>query len=399
MTSPFPTDLVLPVSNRALPVLLCLSHLRWDFVFQRPQHLMTRAASTHRVVYFEEPRFTEDAHSDPSLDVRRSPEGVLVATPLLPAGLDAPAADTAQRELLDRLLASLAAPLAAVWFYTPMALDFAGHLRPAVTVYDCMDELTLFRGASPRLALLERRLLKQADLVFTGGRSLFEAKRRLHPHAHLFPSSVEAAHFRRARVWTAPEPPDQAALPHPRIGFFGVLDERMDYALLDQVAAARPDWQLVMLGPTAKIDRTALPQRPNLHWLGMKSYADLPAYLAGWDAGLMPFALNEATRFISPTKTPEFLAAGVPLVSTPVADVVSDWNKDGLVEIADGPDAVVATIETLLARPRTPWQARVDRRLAGQSWDATWARMRRLIETSATASQRPAIPAGEPAHP
>jgi glycosyltransferase involved in cell wall biosynthesis len=388
-----------PMPRSTAPVLLCLSHLRWDFVFQRPQHLMTRAAAAgYRVVFFEEP-LPAASGGAPYLRTRMAPEGVLVATPLLPPGLDAAAADAAQRDLLDGLLAALAAPVAVAWFYTPMALAFAGHVRAATTVYDCMDELSLFRGASPRLALLERRLLRRADLVFTGGRSLYKSKRRLHPHAHLFPSSVDAAHFRRARSWgAAAEPGDQAGLARPRVGFFGVLDERMDYALLDGVARARPDWQLVMLGPTAKIDPAALPRRPNLHWLGMKGYAELPAYLAGWDAGLMPFALNEATRFISPTKTPEFLAAGVPLVSTPVPDVVSDWGRDGLVEIAAGAEEVVAAIEAALSRPLQPWLARVDQRLSWLSWDATWARMRRLIEDANSGARQSVASAGEPTH-
>ena len=378
---------------RSLPILLCLSHLRWDFVFQRPQHLLTRAGATYQVVYFEEPLPTSESDEPPRLDVRRSADGVLIATPRLPAELDTVAADAVQRSLLDGLLADLAAPVEVAWYYTPMALAFAGHVEAAVVVYDCMDELSLFRGASPRLALLERRLLKRADLVFTGGRSLHEAKRRLHPRTHLFPSSVDAAHFRRARSWAASQPADQAGLPQPRVGFFGVLDERIDYALVEAVTVARPAWQLVMLGPTAKIDPAALPRHPNLHWLGMKSYADLPAYLAGWDAGLMPFALNEATRFISPTKTPEFLAAGVPLVSTPVPDVVADWEKDGLVAIADGPDAVVAAIEALLTHPRQPWLAQVDRRLTHLSWNATWARM----QVSITDMARDARPSAAPA--
>jgi len=360
---------------------------------------MTQAVATYRVIYFEEPLPASQPDDAPRLDVRSSPAGVLVVTPLLPAGLDAAAADAVQRGLLDELLSDLAAPVEVVWYYTPMALGFAGHVKAAVVVYDCMDELSLFRGASPRLALLERRLLKCANLVFTGGRSLHEAKRRLHPNAHFFPSSVDAAHFRRARSWSAAQPADQAGLPQPRVGFFGVLDERIDYALVDAAAAARPEWQLVMVGPTAKIDPATLPRRPNLHWLGMKPYAELPAYLAGWDAGLMPFALNEATRFISPTKTPEFLAAGVPLVSTPVPDVVADWEKDGLVAIADGPDAVVAAIESLLTRPQQAWLARVDRRLTYLSWTATWVRMRSLIEDMTSgAQQRPTAPAGGPAH-
>ena len=253
---------------RPLPVLLCLSHLRWDFVFQRPQHLMARAAAGFRVVFFEEPLAATTG--GPRLRTRMAPEGVLVATPLLPSGLDAAAADTAQRNLLDGLLAELAAPLGVAWYYTPMALSFAGHLQPAVTVFDSMDELSAFHGASPRLALLERRLLKQADLVFAGGRSLHEAKRRLHARVHLFPSSVDAAHFRVARGGPDPsgEPADQAGLQRPRIGFFGVIDERMDLDLVAGVADRRPAWQVVMLGPVVKIDPATLPRRLNLHWLG-----------------------------------------------------------------------------------------------------------------------------------
>ncbi len=344
-----------------LPLLLCLSHLRWDFVYQRPQHLMARAASRSRVVFLEEPLVA--GSEGPRLSTRMSPDGVLVATPILPSGLGEVEADDAQRNLLDQLLAEVGGPLAVAWYYTPMALAFTSRMRPLVTVYDSMDELSAFRGASPRLALLERRLLRRADLVFTGGRSLYRAKQRLHDHVHLFPSSVDAAHFNTARTGPGPdgEPADQIGVPRPRIGYFGVVDERIDYGLLDAVATGRPSWQFIMIGPTAKIDPATLPRHPNLHWLGMKAYADLPAYLAGWDVGLMPFAMNEATRFISPTKTPEFLAAGVPVVSTPVPDVISDWGKDSLVEIASRPAAVIeldrktaAPAEGRVAGPRRP---------------------------------------------
>ena len=242
----------------APPVLLCLSHLRWDFVFQRPQHLMARAAARYRVVFVEEPLAagTDRAH----LQTRMSPEGVLVVTPMLPAGLDASEADLEQRDLMDGLLAELAAPVAVVWYYTPMALAFAGHLRPPVTVYDSMDELSAFRGASPRLALLERRLLRQADLVFTGGRSLHEAKRRLHSQVHLFPSSVDAAHFNAARrgLGQAGEPADQTGLPRPRIGYFGVIDERIDYELLDAIAAS-PAFVAIRHGRADREDRPRYP--------------------------------------------------------------------------------------------------------------------------------------------
>jgi glycosyltransferase involved in cell wall biosynthesis len=291
--------------------------------------------------------------------------------------------------MLDGLLAPEAGRRLIAWFYTPMALEFAGHLAPDVTVYDCMDELSAFRGAPPGLLRLEQALLDRADLVFTGGRSLYEAKRDRHPRVFCFPSSIDAAHFGQARA-RRPDPADQAGIPRPRIGFFGVVDERMDLDLVRALAERRPDWRFVMIGPVAKIDPEALPRLPNLHWLGGKSYADLPAYLSGWDAGFMPFALNESTRFISPTKTPEFLAAGLPVVSTPILDVVRDYGEAGLVEIAEGPAAFADALARALSRPRTEWLKAVDRRLAEISWDRTWEEMRREVSGAGSARARAA---------
>jgi len=372
------------------PLLLCLSHLRWNFVFQRPQHLLTRAARDHDVVFFEEPVFKPGV-SAPRLERHPVPEGVSVAVPLLPEGMagDAAAVADAQRAMLDGLLAPEAGRRLIAWFYTPMALEFAGHLAPDVTVYDCMDELSAFRGAPPGLLRLEQALLDRADLVFTGGRSLYEAKRDRHPRVFCFPSSIDAAHFGQARA-RRPDPADQAGIPRPRIGFFGVVDERMDLDLVRALAERRPDWRFVMIGPVAKIDPEALPRLPNLRWLGGKSYADLPAYLSGWDAGFMPFALNESTRFISPTKTPEFLAAGLPVVSTPILDVVRDYGEAGLVGIAEGPAAVADALARALSRPRTEWLKAVDLRLAEISWDRTWEEMRREVSGAGSARARAA---------
>ncbi len=392
-----------PGGPATLPILLCLSHLRWNFVFQRPKHLLTRACACYRVVLVEEP--VRHGTQPPRMEVRQAPDGVSVATPILPESLDERAAEAAQRTLLDALLDSMDGRPEVIWYYSPMFLAVAGHLDAPVLVYDCMDELSLFRGAPSRLQQLEAVLFSRASLVFCGGRSLYEAKRGCHRSVHLFPSSIDAAHFCPARspapalpapsTPTLADPADQAALRRPRIGYFGVIDERIDLALVEAVAAMRPDWEIVMLGPLAKLGPAALPRRPNLHWLGGRRYADLPAYLAHWDAGLMPFALNEATRFISPTKTPEFLAAGVPVVSTPVADVVRDWggpgdapegapdaDGPGLVRIAADAVAVVAALEATLAEPRAPWLARVDARLARMSWDMTWQAMLAEIQVA-----------------
>jgi len=243
-----------------------------------------------------------------------------------------------------------------------------------------MDELSAFRFAPPALLELEDELLKAADVVFTGGYSLFEAKKDRHPNVHPFPSSVDPAHFHKSRR-EQPDPADQAALPHPRLGFYGVIDERFDLELLDHAAKARPHWQFVMIGPVMKIDEDDLPRHPNIHYLGSKHYDELPAYLSGWDVALMPFAINEATRFISPTKTPEYLSAGKPVVSTPIRDVERHYARLQGVRIASDPETFVAACEEMLAlAPDGDWLAEADLHLAETNWDVTQARMGALVK-------------------
>ncbi len=355
--------------------LLCFSHLRWHFVTQRPQHLLTRAAASFEVMFLEEPVFG-DWGAELRVDVV---DGVRLAVPHLPHGLSDEARDATLATMVATLLEDRAP--AIFWYYTPAAVAFSRHLPRALTIYDNMDELSAFRGASPDLLRLEQELIDTADLVFTGGWSLYEAKRSRHRSVHCLPSSVDVAHFSRARGGDLPDPADQAGLTHPRLGFFGVVDERMDLDFLAALAALRPHWQFVMLGPVVKIDPSDLPRPGNVHWLGMKRYDELPAYLAHWDLALMPFALNESTRFISPTKTPEFLAGGLPVVSTPVADVVRAYGgADALVAIAATPAEAATLADTLLGAPRDTWLVRVDKRLAEGSWDRTWRTMRDLID-------------------
>ena len=358
----------------AKPLLVCFSHLRWNFVFQRPQHLLTRAAQTFDVAYFEEPLL---AQGDTAfLQIARQ-DGIRVITPVLPQQINDTERIHVVRELIEQWLEER--PIHVLWYYTPQALAFSGHLRAEAIVYDNMDELCAFRGAPVELLALEKVLFRKADIVFTGGRSLFEAKKGRHPCVHCLPSSVDAEHFKAAR-YPVPEPEDQAPISSPKIGFFGVIDERMDVTLVEAVAKLKPDWNFVLLGPTCKIEPETLPLAPNLHWLGPKKYLELPAYIAHWDAGFMPFALNEATRFISPTKTPEFLAAGLPVVSTPITDVVTPYGDEGLVEIAGTPQEFVEKLFHILAEPKERVRSRADGFLAPMSWDRTWATMLRLIE-------------------
>jgi glycosyltransferase involved in cell wall biosynthesis len=355
--------------------------LRWNFVYQRPQHLLTRASREYNVIFFEEPIFEPDANSH--LHVMQA-SGIRLAVPILQTGLSDTTLTKLQRDFVDELLGGNGASSVITWYYTPCALPFSRHLQPSLTVYDVMDELSAFLGAPPCLVSLERELLSRADVIFAGGQSLYEAKGRLHPNVHLFPSSIDAPHFMKARN-PMPVPVDYKSISHPRLGFFGVIDERMDRELVAAVADLRPDWQLVMIGPVVKIDPAALPQRPNIHWLGPKSYDELPAHLAVWDLGIMPFALNEATRYISPTKTPEFLAAGLPVVSTPIRDVVRPYGELGLVRIAADARSFASACESLLEHPKQGWLSAVDRFLAGKSWDQTWYQMRdRMLAAART---------------
>ena len=367
------------VFDDQVPTLLCLSHLRWSFVYQRPQHLMSRFARDFNVLFCEEPVSTEDAR--PWLEVRPEENGVQVLIPRLPAGCEGAAAEPVLRRLLDGYLARLGVDDLLLWYYTPMSLAFTDHLAPRLTIYDCMDELSAFRGAPPQLVERERELLARADVVFTGGYSLYEAKRERHDNAHPFPSSVDVEHFATARR-PQHDPDDQAEIPRPRLGFYGVIDERLDIELIEQVARMKPDWQIVLIGPVVKIDPATLPQRDNIHYLGAKTYDELPGYLAGWDVAIMPFALNESTRFISPTKTPEYLAGGRPVVSTPITDVVRTYGDTGIVRIADSPEAFIAACEAALAdaEDRDSLLAKADEILGDMSWDHTWSLMKEKIQ-------------------
>ncbi len=368
-------------ASKDAPDLVCLSHLRWNFVYQRPQHLMSRCAQGQRIFFIEEPIF--GPYPAGRIDVTRHESGVWVVVPYLAEGLSEEAVNAAQQDLLDGLFAEYQIGKYICWYYTPMAMAFTRHLSPLAIVYDCMDELSAFAGASPILRNLEAELFSRANLVFTGGQSLYESKVNQHPNVYAFPSSVDVAHFAQARN-IKEDPADQANIPHPRLGFFGVIDERMDIELLGGIAEARPDWHLVIIGPVVKIDPAILPRRENIHYLGGKDYKELPAYLAGWDLAMLPFARNSSTRFISPTKTPEYLAAGTPVVSTSIRDVIRPYGQKGIVRIADTVTDFVVAAEAAMNEnsDASGWLRQVDAFLAQNSWDRTWASMMQLVESA-----------------
>lgn len=332
-----------------------------------------------RVFFIEEPVW----HDGPDELQLKNVENttVIIVTPGLNS-LDHTRQDDRMSDLLDGLLQSEAITDYIAWYYSPIALKFTGRLYPALTVYDCMDELSAFKFAPADLHDLELRLFNQANIVFTGGNTLFEAKRGFHDNMYSFPSSIDKVHFMRARS-VLPDPSDQIQIPHPRFGFYGVIDERFDITLVDEMAKQRPDWSIVLVGPVVKIDPETLPRHTNIYYLGAKNYTQLPEYLSGWDVAIMPFAINESTRFISPTKTPEYLCGGKPVISSPISDVVKDYGNSGLVRIASNSDEFVKEGEELLKQNGYEgWLRDVDRRLSKISWDITWQQMETLMNSS-----------------
>jgi glycosyltransferase involved in cell wall biosynthesis len=368
----------------SMPHLIVFSHLRWEFVFQRPQHLLSRLARHYAIVFVEEPVHAagparlERTHPCPGVEVLRPHTAV-----------DAPGFHDDQLSALQPLIASYLADQRIddylVWFYTPMALPLLTDLAPRALVYDCMDELAAFKNAPRQMRQRETALLKDADLVLTGGPRLYQAKRDSNPNVVCLPSAVDANHYAAARATS-----DLAAMERagalqpnagPRLGFFGVIDERLDLGLVARLADADPAWQIVMVGPVVKIDPAALPRRSNLHWLGQQPYAILPQLVAGWDVCLMPFALNESTEFISPTKTLEYMAAGKPVVSTPIHDVKAMFGD--LVAITATADEFIQACRNSIDESPAAAAARqeaMQSRVSRYSWDAATETIRKALE-------------------
>lgn len=337
------------------------------------------------VQYIEEPVFDG---TENYLEVTKPDDRVSVVVPHVRQGVAEDDAVMYQKEMLANYFIERDITQYIFWYYTPMALAVSDHFNPTLIIYDCMDELSAFKFAPQAMKDRERELLRKADIVFTGGYSLYEAKKNRHPDVHAFPSSIDADHYRIARLYNA-DRADQATIPRPRIGYFGVIDERMDLALIEGIARRKPEWHIVMIGPVCKISPDTLPKLPNIHYLGMKSYDELPAYISGWDLAMLPFAHNEATRYISPTKTPEYLAAGKPVVSTPIIDVLRQYGRNGLVSIAGTPEEFVRVASMELENhDREEWLEQVDEFLSHNSWDKTWQRMMYLVTRKLAEKER-----------
>lgn len=371
-------DATLPACEKStLPDLVIFSHVRFGASEHSQPHLI-RWARERRIFFVEEPLFrsppagrsSSSSDAEVRLLLRPWGERLIVATPSLIAGSPQSDCVASQRRLIDQLLKSYHITDFLLWYHTPMALAFSRHLAPRGVIYDCMDDLQTCDCAPHKLRLHELELFAQADVVLPCWEG---AEKQPAERIVTLSSSIEPGHFLRARNWEA-EPADQAMIPRPRLGCFGVIDERIDLELIDGVAKARPEWQLVLVGPLGKVDMARLPRRPNIHYLGMKTYEELPAYLSGWDVAIMPFAHNEATRNMSPMKTSEYLAAGRQVVSTALPDVVRPFGEKGLVRIADPLPDFVQAVEAALDSEGSETWARIA--TPQPSWKVSWQPMR-----------------------
>ena len=360
------------------------SHLRWDFVWQRPQQILSRVSERQRVLFIEEPIYLDDVRT-PSLTLTLPMPHVYRAVPMLPSALrDRYDESIAVVRQLVRAEMAPGRPLAGLfdrpiqWFYTPMpAPAMIGAFDERAIVYDCMDELSKFRFAPTALVDRERLLIASANVVFTGGYRLSQSKRKQHDNVHFFGCGVDVEHFAQARDRALPVPQTIAALGTRVMGYYGVIDERIDYELLAKLAAAYPDAALVMIGPVVKVDPRELPQAPNIHWLGQRQYDELPAHLKGFDVCLMPFALNEATEFINPTKTLEYMAAAKPVVSTAISDVLHHFADAA--EVGMSHDEFIAAVGRALDQPDAERIARGLTMACNTTWDRVVASMMRIV--------------------
>jgi glycosyltransferase involved in cell wall biosynthesis len=351
-------------------------HLRWEGVWQRPQQFLSRLSKRHEILFVEGP-LLHDSNEPPHYTLKSAPEhpAITIMQTHFPSSRfqDGQWVDEKRLELLKE---ALNGPLKGKfnrpiqWFYDPMAAPaHMGKVNDIAIVYDCMDELSQFRFAPPEIITRERQLLANADVVFAGGRKMCESKSRYNRNCHFYGCGVDVKHFSRARLPETQIPEDVSFGEGQLVlGYFGVVDERLDYDLIAKLADANASWHIAMIGPTCKVDPAALPQRPNIHWLGRREYAQLPEYTKGFDVSLMPFALNEATEYINPTKALEYMATGRPIVSTAVPDVVSNFNT--VVKIARTPEEFVEMCSTECLEPDEAAVARGIQMAADNQWDS-----------------------------
>ena len=360
--------------------IICLSHLKWErTLFQRPQQLMQQMSHRRKVLYVAVCGLREflaallrgrirelyGRHNE-NLTYLNLPH--LLFFSRLP--LIGPLASWLTASALKALARRRGLGEATLWLYFPRFVESLKHFPHRQLVYDCMDFFEGFSSTDAGIRDDEQRLLRQADLVFTGGKSLQRAREGVNPRTYCFPSGVEFEHFHQAAQTATAIPEDIQRLPRPILGYFGAVDERIDFALLASVCRQRPQWSVVLLGP--RIMQQPLPESlPNFHYLGKKDYGQLPHYLKAFDVCLMPFVISELTQRISPTKTPEYLAGGKPVVSTAIPDVVADYSD--LVRIAQTPEEFIAMTEEALSASGSDTGAELQQQFQEKAKAKSWS--------------------------
>ena len=343
--------------------IIIFSHLRWDFVLQRPQHIASRLAHHMKILFVEEP-IPYNKEEEGTARLRQVNEHITVMQPRVQEIKDI-------EQLLKFMVRQKTVPIG--WFYSS---DFSPLLRSLhfrKIVYDCMSD------HEPRPDADEPAMLAEADIVFTDSKALFESRIRVHPNVHCFPSSVEHGHFRKALKNIA-VPGDIAELKKPVVGYCGVIDGRLDMDLLDKVAEQSPETTFVLIGPLVNMPESKLPKRSNVHYLGMKPYHLLPGYLKGIDIAMIPFDIKGAHKLSGPTETLEYMAAGKPIISTPIWDVVRDYRNhinivNNVDEFCAARDAIIKQLESQVYN-----HEKYNDILHTSSWEDTVKRMEKLIQ-------------------
>ena len=368
-------------------------------LWQRPQQIAVRLAKSYSILYFW-PRYASDLARRRGNSQQVEPESALsvrlVSPLLLPFERAIPAAcrtnlGTVKSIISHRLWAEGFATAPILWFYAPRFAPLLDSLEHSAVVYDIMDEHSAFSFARRDMRELEARLLRDADLVFAGTNTLAERKREFAPQVRYLPCGVEFEHFSAAAAKNLHVPPVLSGVSGPVIGYFGAVDDRLDFDMLLAAAMRHPDWTILLAGPwLATKSRAEVQSQPNILMPGLVPYAELPAYLARFDVAVLPFVLNELTMHIHPTKVLEYLASRTPVVSTPIPDVVKFYS--GIVKIASTPDEFIAAVENLLNTPDADAVERGYQMARASSWDALVESMRVDLEKAVGKHKTPKEP-------
>lgn len=316
--------------------IVCLSSTRWSFLWQRPQQIMSRLCARHDILYVDPPfpvaeeqvRGISNDESGTLIvkNLQTINDALQIFRPLEISRFSYPDLDSNEllkmnQELLQcqiqKALFQLGWQHPLLWLYDPRNVNLVDQLNPCGVIYDCVDSFRSFSWSHPHVSIWEEALVDRADVVLATSRALYQERLRKNRYTFLVPNAADYKHF---SPWQGYEKPaDITAISRPRLGFIGAIYEWVDLELLQVIADKSPAWNLVLIGP--KQHGLQLPERSNIHWLGQRGYAELPAYVHSFDVALIPFLVNETTQHANPIKFWEYLAAGKPVVSTLLPEI------------------------------------------------------------------------------